>query len=997
MRPVRLEMSAFGSYADKTSIDFSKIKNGLFLITGDTGAGKTTIFDAITFALYGETSGGKRDGNMMRSQYANEDSETYVEFEFVYRKETYIIRRNPEYLRLGKRKNADGTAKYVKETSKVELVLPDGNVFTGKKKETDAKIVEILGLDAVQFTQIAMIAQGDFLKLLHAESKERRKIFSRIFHTRYYYQVQEQLKKHSSELYFKLQNSIEDSRKEMERTELPEDKELEKIWKEIKKQEVPSYEKSMELLDKILRIFENQEEEVKKEYDIRNKKVDELNAKIQKATLENGLLTAYEKAKEEKEALESQKEEFHDVRLKIDRIRQAEKIIPEMEGLRNAVTAVENSERQLKILNEQDIRQQEKLVALKHFKEVAIKEYEEKEPALTKQIIKIKDTFERYERVDFLRRELEKIQKQTEKTMKELETCKAVQNEIKAAVLLERLENLQQKINECCLYEQKVKELRIRYQNAMTDYEYKYAIFLNEQAGILAHGLTEGQECPVCGSKEHPKKAKVSENAVTQQEVNEARQVRNRYEKERDEAALKYQEMLNQFANIRALFKEELFKYTEIELDPDEKDFGRNSALSSMVRERFGKPGKNVSETALKEALNTEQELRELIQRQKEVYGNLCAEYETRKEGLLYRTKEEAEGNVRGLETQLSELKEKNNSCQKRYQEMAGNIERLRGQMEREEYALKQYKKAQMNAKQKFSEKLHSLKFSEEELKEILVKRRDAESMEKALSDYNRRLQENEGRIRELKVQTADTHHTDTNIIVEEKKRHELELKKIQESKLLLYSYLRKNKEIKTNLEKLYREREGLQKQYEMVSNLSRTANGNLSGSVKLDFETYVQRQYFKKIIYAANRRLVRMTNGEFILQCRDVKNLGNQGQAGLDLDVYHMLTDSVRDVKTLSGGESFMASLSMALGLADIVQNAAGGIRLDTMFVDEGFGSLDDMARDQAIKVLNELAGNDRLVGIISHVNELKEQIDTKIIVTRTEKGSKIKIGSAV
>ena len=180
------------------------------------------------------------------------------------------------------------------------------------------------------------------------------------------------------------------------------------------------------------------------------------------------------------------------------------------------------------------------------------------------------------------------------------------------------------------------------------------------------------------------------------------------------------------------------------------------------------------------------------------------------------------------------------------------------------------------------------------------------------------------------------------------------------------------------------------------MSNLSRTANGNLSGSVKMDFETYIQRQYFKRIISAANKRLVLMTNKEFILQCKDVKNMGNQTQAGLDLDVYHMLTDSVRDVKTLSGGESFMAALAMALGLSDIVQNASGGIRLDTMFVDEGFGSLDDMSRDQAIKVLNELAGKDRMVGIISHVNELKEQIDSKIIVSRTEKGSIIKIGSA-
>ena len=183
-----------------------------------------------------------------------------------------------------------------------------------------------------------------------------------------------------------------------------------------------------------------------------------------------------------------------------------------------------------------------------------------------------------------------------------------------------------------------------------------------------------------------------------------------------------------------------------------------------------------------------------------------------------------------------------------------------------------------------------------------------------------------------------------------------------------------------------------LQRKYELIGNLSRTANGNLSGAVKMDFETYVQRQYFKQIIRAANKRLVRMTSGEFILQCREVKNLGSQGQAGLDLDIYHMASDSVRDVKTLSGGESFMASLSMALGLADIVQNAAGAIHLDTMFVDEGFGSLDDTARGQAIRILNDLADEKRLVGIISHVNELKEQIERRLAVTRTDRGSTAK-----
>ena len=206
---------------------------------------------------------------------------------------------------------------------------------------------------------------------------------------------------------------------------------------------------------------------------------------------------------------------------------------------------------------------------------------------------------------------------------------------------------------------------------------------------------------------------------------------------------------------------------------------------------------------------------------------------------------------------------------------------------------------------------------------------------------------------------------------------------------LHLHSQNQKNKEARSKLKQYFETKAGLTKQYEMVNNLSRTANGTLNGSIKLDFETYVQRKYFKQIIHAANRRLSKMTSNEFILQCREIKDLSSQGQAGLDLDVYHLVNDAVRDVKTLSGGESFMASLSMALGLSDIIQNTAGAISLETMFVDEGFGSLDDAARERAIQILQELAGEEGTVGIISHVNELKEQIEWKLAVTKTEQGS--------
>ena len=252
MRPVKLTMSAFGSYSGVETIDFTKVQGGLFLITGDTGAGKTTIFDAVTYALYDRTSGGRRDGSMMRSQYADDETETFVEYTFVYRGDQYTIRRNPEYMRAGKRKNADGKIRLVKETSKVSLLMPDGREFRGKKREIDQKIEQIIGLDAGQFTQIAMIAQGDFLRLLHAESKERKKIFSKIFQTQIYRDVQEELKEQGKTLYISLKENETDIRREMERIDAGQS-DGQKMWEELLSQEMPPAESVLGALGQILK------------------------------------------------------------------------------------------------------------------------------------------------------------------------------------------------------------------------------------------------------------------------------------------------------------------------------------------------------------------------------------------------------------------------------------------------------------------------------------------------------------------------------------------------------------------------------------------------------------------------------------------------------------------------------------------------------------------------------------------------------------------------
>lgn len=1002
-------MSAFGSYADKTVIDFSKIANGLFLITGDTGAGKTTIFDAITYALYGQTSGGKRDGNMMRSQYASEECETYVEFRFLYRNEIYTIRRNPEYLRVGKRKNADGTLKYVKESPKVELIMPDGMVFTGKKKETDMKIAEIMGMDAEQFTQIAMIAQGDFLKLLHAESKERRKIFSRIFRTRYYYQIQESLKKQATELHDKLQTGIEDYRKEMERAELPEDGEMLRQWKTLKSMEIPSYEESQELLKQAITIFKEQETEKEKDYNTKKVKLDQLNGEIQKAGIINRLLEAFEQANGEKQMLKNQKEQMEEKQKAIQRIALAQKLLPYVEAVNYSDKAKSDVIKRLQMTGQQ-IEVQKNSIKKKETEKISLqKEFEEKEPLLTEQIVKLGATFDRYQIVEELAEKLKRTKNELEKAKNDSDRIKEEQKEVllqKQKLIWTCLtikQKTQKDAEEKVIYHQnRLNELGQKYQEATRMYETKYQIFFKEQAGILAQTLEEGEACPVCGSKIHPEKATLSFEAVTQQEVEKAKSVRNQCEKERDNEGDSYQKAINVYLKEKAALNEAVFKYTGIELKEEDD-------AVDIVSERMGNPdrtwivkGKD-PETQLNELLNRErdfekylEQIKETIQKLSEEYARILAEYETRIEGLFYQTRDEAQKKLSSLEAQLQDIRKRNESCQMQYQQMMTELERLKEKQKAEQERLEQCENQLITERNKLTESLEVYGFAKEELVQWLEKGKELKVLEEAVAVYERKVQENEGRLKELKDQTLGMEYTDLTQLNEEKNLVEQDLNQIQKQKLMLYASLKKNKEVREHLKKIYAAREDMQKKYEILSNLNRTANGNLSGTVKMDFETYVQRQYFKRIIYAANRRLIKMTNGEFILQCREIKNLGNQGQAGLDLDVYHMLTDSVRDVKTLSGGESFMASLSMALGLADIVQNASGGIKIDTMFVDEGFGSLDDVAREQAIKVLSELAGTDRLVGIISHVNELKEQIESKIIVTKSEKGSKIKTGSA-
>lgn len=883
MRPVRLTMSAFGSYSGTEVIDFTQVQGGLFLITGDTGSGKTTIFDAITYALYDRTSGGARDGNMMRSQYAAEDTDTYVEYVFSYRGEEYTIRRNPEYMRVGKRKNADGTVRLVKETAKVSLLLPDGKEFQGKKREIDQKIEEIIGLDAGQFTQIAMIAQGDFLKLLHAGSRERKKIFSRIFQTQMYWRVQEELKEQGKALYVGLKENEADIRREMERVNPAVssnecDKESDRTntgsgtgeaWRELLEKEMPPAEDVRSVLKQIIKEGRNLARDLAGQEEKLQKESDELHALIEKKQETNRLFDLLKRAQETETELKREREIYVEMKmqaLKGERAERARSL--EVQALRtkkeqeNAETEIQSQLIWQKEHGADEKRLREKAEAL----EEALNEFE---PRTQEKILHLREMLPAYANVRRLRKEYDK-----------------------------RTAEMAQCMDDC--------------RKASEDYEDRYRKFFEGQAGLMAKDLEEGSPCPVCGSIHHPMKADLSEYVPDQDSVEQAKKLRDQAEQKRSRLQETYQ-------RVRA------------DLEAGEAALGENPP-----------------------------------------------------------DEEEAKARLNDLEQQLKDEKEKVKQAQDYYRKCVEETRRRAGLLESLKAQKARLEKRFGEEQEAFREEIRRQKFKDQD------EYRDAKQWIGEWQEKDRKVKEYEKNVLQCRTQ-VETLQTQT----EGRKREDIEtdrqrqqeitaaLKKKREESLDLHGKNMTNKGAYDQLKKYFAAEEELRQKYEMIGNLSRTANGNLSGSVKLDFETYVQRKYFRQIIRAANKRLARMTSNEFILQCREISALSSQGQAGLDLDVYDLVTDSVRDVKSLSGGESFMAALSMALGLADIVQNTAGAVSLETMFVDEGFGSLDDAARERAIQILKELAGEKGLVGIISHVNELKEQIDWKLKVTKNEHGS--------
>lgn len=911
MRPINLVMNAFGPYAGKVEIPLSSLgESGLYLITGDTGAGKTTIFDAITFALYGEASGEyRKDKAALRSDFADKKNKTYVSLEFLCRGEIYKITRSP--------KTAD-------HNSNVEMVLPDGRAYC-KEREVSDEIEKLLGLNKKQFSQIVMIAQGEFQKLLNSKTDDRVEIFRNIFST------------HNLQIFqFKLSEkytaaSIEFSRLKERLIQYCE--EISYVDNVILQDEVGKILESkniynLEILLDELKMQIKTDESNKKALD-KNKKT--LQKDLEKLNQDYGIAEKINKNKEEILNLETKIIPSLEVDLKIiqQKYENFVKQKPEQEKIITQIAKLE-----------QDLPQYEKL---REYSE-NLEEYSEKNIVFVQKIKALED-----------------------KIVNDSDIVKELKNKLESMkdceLNLEKEENLRQKISDKIhqLDEMKknytlinnkkenlielqieIKKLEIDWEEKEQEHNHIYKLFIGQQAGILAKDLTEGFACPVCGSKNHPCLAKMKDENISQDAVQKSQKIVELAKKKLNSETEKVVKLQGEISSEEKFLEKNVSKFIE--------NF-TNENVCKLLDDVFLETSKQLENIDKNIII-----LRKNSLEKKEYEKNL----------------KQYEKNISDCEKEVKFLEKDKINFEKVIAENKAKIETISVKLE--------YKDIE-KAKTILSEKRFIHANYEKDFKE-------AEAFK---SKINNDLVAAKSNHQTLKNQIKSAPKLDFETIknkIFEIHQQELELQNLIDDINKRFS---RNSEIKSKIISTEKDISEADKNLKTLKLLSDTANGRLNSSLKITFEQYIQTAYFDMIIHEANKRFMKMTNYQYRLERKEEKN--KNAKVGLDLNVFDYHTGKYRSVSTLSGGESFKASLALALGLSDVVQNYSGGIKIDAMFIDEGFGSLDEESLEQAMNTLYALTDGNRIVGIISHVGELRNRIDKKIIITKTAKGSSAQI----
>ena len=913
MRPIKLTVSAFGPYAGKTEFDFDKLgTGGLYLITGDTGAGKTTIFDAITYALYGDPSGNNREVSMFRSKYADIKTPTFVRLLFNYKGKEYIIERNPEYERAAQRGNG-----LTKQTAGVELTLPDGKPLT-KTKEVENAINNIIGINREQFCQIAMIAQGDFLKLLISPTKERIEIFRHIFKTKLYSDLQDRLKSELSVLNNDCSKIKQSISQYIGGINCADSSLLSIDVTKAKNGDLPTDECIL-LIEKLIAEDTLAEEKTDNAIAEIEKQLDVL-----KINIEHG--KTYLRAKQDFDQNEINISKLTEEMLSLTKaLEEEQKKISLQNDLAKASAAIE-----AQLLEYDELSQKESA-----FKNNALN-IEKNNAALTKN----------NKEIEVLKAQIESLTEESKTLQKSGEqkilfaNQKALHKESlsKLDTLLKSMENLKkidaQYKNAAKRYEAKkaaANEIKISY-------DLKYDLYLDAQAGILAETLVDNMPCPVCGSTSHPQKAIKPADVPQKDELDILKAKLAKADDEKIEAN-------KESAKLKGMREEK-----------------KDSTVSS-IKELLGDIDMNnatdITKAKIKELESNIAVLDQKIQAEEK---NIARKEYIENELPKSRTKlEDLQNSITSISNEISALSSKNDSLN------AGIID--------------------LKSKLRFSSRLEANNEIQKNNAMISKIKRDIELASEREKECSVNLASAKTRREELFKQIEGKQEIDLE--AENNNLSELERNKIQldKKKQNIHSRIVNNKSNCDNIKQKSSELIDIEKKYTWVKALSDTANGTITGKDKIMLETYIQMHYFDRIIARANTRLMIMTGGQYDLIRRE-ESLSKVGQSGLDLDVIDHYNGTTRSVKSLSGGESFKASLALALGLSDEIQSSAGGIQLDTMFIDEGFGSLDEDSLSQAMNALASLASSNKLIGIISHVGELKQKIDKQIIVTKDKTG---------
>ena len=1058
MRPKKLIMQAFGSYGERTEIDFTKSKQHLFLVTGDTGAGKTTIFDAIVFALFGEASSvyNKKSGEELQSQFVDYSKEPFVEFTFTEKvgnkDEEYRIRRTPKHIRPYK-KGRDG---YTDEKEKVSLFFQDNTEYSQNLKETNAKIGEIIKLTKSQFMQISMIAQGEFMEVLRGNDKQE--IFRKLFNTEIYQRLttelgnksadkREELKEFSSKCYIYI-NSIrlpKCVREDYNSFELKKDADITDIEK--------ARENLKNLCGQLDKIIEDKQKEDAKMYANLESLTRELTAGEQILEFFESLNKAENKVRE----LDEKKEEISNLKQLVNDIETAY----EMEGLYSILAEAEatfnNTRYELSLKQEnlpelistfekkcadEKLAKDELSTRVENYNRISekvritlegLKNLENREKEKYKRELVRKDLVKESEEAKNKLNEFELLEKKWREEIKKLSNlekeCLEVENRLKSiekadeelGIIIVENETLKLENKKIVEYQDDYDKEYIKFKEAEDEFVLQQRIFYELRSGLLARELLrEGKPCPVCGSLLHPAPCELPEG-IGEIKKEDLDKLKEKVSKLNESLYAKHSELESCEIKVRErgkrliADKDRLFKIIKEEILENEELFEKgqdinlqelgNTITSFKDNMKKEKERLDISIQEIKnieEMLSTSEEKKKLLKqkveetREREVaiareISGLEASINELMSSLKYKSKEDAE-----LAKELgANEKLKAEIIYRKIEEESKNAKTLKERaetlIEKLSNDLPQLEKAKEMKKKEYIEAISKHNFVEEKWKSIVKKYKKFEKNEfqSIINAYEGDKKAAITLMDKMKEATKNKEKPDIsklqveiNVFKEAYDRLHTDLEEIRAD-------YKTNTEILKKLALAFDERKYVAEEYVLISELYAKLSGKVSGA-RMDIETFVQRQYLEKILNSANKRFSNMSAGEFELRTYESDKAGEGKNRGLDLIVFSNITGKCRDVRTLSGGESFMAALSLALGMADQIQERSGAVNLEMMFVDEGFGTLDDNSRNQAIKILKNMAGGSKLIGIISHVSELKQEIEEQLVVTKNEKGSK-------